>query len=64
MEVKARKSSDFGYPSEFVDNKKQNHIKNCAQYFLLSNNIDNADLRFDVISIENRNGIEWIENAF
>ncbi len=64
VEVKARSSNEFGYPSEFVNTKKQNNIKRCAEYFLIKNNIDDIYLRFDVIAVSGSKDIEWIENAF
>jgi len=66
VEVKARTSKDYGYPSEFVDDKKRRNIKKCASYYMLQNNlnINEENVRFDVIAIENRDSVEWIENAF
>jgi putative endonuclease len=64
VEVKARSSNDYGHPLEFVDRKKQNNIKNCAEYYLMKNKIDDKYLRFDVVSMQNESTIDWIENAF
>jgi len=66
VEVKARASKSYGYPSEFVDNKKQRNVKKCASYFMLQSdlNINEENVRFDVIAIENRDSVEWIKNAF
>ncbi len=64
VEVKARQNSDFGYPLEFVDKRKQLRIISCAKYFLMKNKqFDEYNIRFDVIGIENDN-IEVVENAF
>ncbi len=63
VEVKARSSDDYGYPSEFVTPRKRKHLRECARYFLLSNGLDNVDIRFDVVGITGKN-VEWIENAF
>ncbi len=64
VEVKARRSADFGDPLEFVDLKKQTHIIRCARFFLTTMQLEDVDVRFDVIGITGKNDIEWIENAF
>ncbi len=64
VEVKARHSDDFGFPSEFVDSKKQANIRKCAEYYLLKNEYSDKFIRFDVISIQKNEVVEWIDNAF
>lgn len=65
IEVKARKNSDFGYPREFVDNRKIKKIQEVAQMYMLENNISNIAFRFDVIEILFKtNSITHLENAF
>ncbi len=48
VEVKTRKSNTYGEPSEYVNAKKQAHIKNTAMVYMKS--ID-MDVRFDVIEV-------------
>ncbi len=62
-EVKFRSSSQYGYPSEAVNRRKQITIKKVAQYYLLSHHINDAFIRFDVISILG-DRLEYIPNAF
>ena len=50
-EVKTRSNQKFGYPIEAVDNNKQRHIWNAAEYYLYKNNLINTYVRFDVIEI-------------
>ena len=50
VEVKTRKSVDFGTPGEFVDYRKQEKIKMVAQEFLRTYDKD-TDIRFDVIEV-------------
>ncbi len=69
VEVKTRKNSNFGSPSEYVDFRKQNKIRKTALCYI--NSID-TDMRFDVIEvfydvIQGKNCVEkinHIENAF
>ena len=64
IEVKYRKNSHFGSPSEMVTNQKQKRIIRSAQYYLQRNpKLSNKACRFDVISIQ-QSDIEWIKNAF
>ena len=48
VEVKTRKSADFGTPGEFVDYRKQEKIAATALYYLGNND---TDMRFDVIEV-------------
>lgn len=68
VEVKTRKSTDFGLPEESVTPSKQKQIKKIAQGFLLRNNLQDAECRFDVISIhldqDQGYRIRHIQNAF
>lgn len=69
VEVKTRKSSDFGQPSEYVNLRKQIRIKKASAVYI---DIENNDIRFDVIEVfySERGGnlvlnsINHIENAF
>lgn len=64
IEVKFRKSSDFGQPFETVTYKKQQKIIRTAQSYLQKQpKLANKACRFDVISIHNQD-INWIQNAF
>lgn len=47
-EVKTRKSSEFGAPSEFVDFRKQEKIMKTALYYTMR---DDIEMRFDVIEV-------------
>jgi len=51
VEVKTRTSLEFGNPSEAVNQIKKEHILKTAKYFLYSNNINECNLRFDVIEV-------------
>ncbi len=68
VEVKARKTSIFGEPCEFVDTKKQQRIIKTAYKYLEENSLD-SPIRFDVCEIIHENAdkiksINYIEGAF
>ncbi len=62
VEVKYRKTKDFGTPAEFVTKSKQKKVIKTALCYIKQNKIK-ADIRFDVISIC-QTEIEHIKNAF
>ena len=68
VEVKTRKSIDFGLPEESVTSSKQEQIKKIAQGFLTKNNLNETECRFDVVSLIFDEGkgfsIRHIQNAF
>ena len=73
VEVKTRSEGSLFSPREAVDCFKQNRCIKTAQFFMLSNNTESFQPRFDVSEIivkkDNRNKLsvcrhEYIENAF
>lgn len=65
IEVKSRSSRKYGLACEAVDIRKMRKIISVAKYYLLINNIKNAEIRFDVIEIYfNEEKINYIKNAF
>lgn len=68
VEVKLRSRIDFGTPGEFVVRRKQEKIRRCAQYWLLTHRLPlDSDLHFDVIAIhDSRSGVmlEYLPDAF
>lgn len=63
IEVKYRKSADFGYPSEAVNDRKQQKIRKTAEYYLYRHNLFSVPARFDVVEILGKK-IRVIKNAF
>ncbi len=51
VEVKTRRSTDYGFPEESVTPSKQQQIRKIAQGFLVKNNLQDVECRFDVISL-------------
>lgn len=65
VEVKTRKNSKYGYPEEFVTNKKIEKIASTAYSWLNKNNKIDDFWRIDIIAIElnyNPPKIEHLEN--
>ena len=65
IEVKYRKDTDCGYPSEAVTVRKQERIIKTAMKYMTEKGIENP--RFDVAEIIERDGkkyIRYTENAF
>lgn len=51
VEVKARRSTNFGYPVEAITKIKQKHIYNTARHYLVSSKIRYSDIRIDAIEV-------------
>ncbi|MCI8555917.1 MAG: YraN family protein [Clostridia bacterium] len=64
VEVKQRETLAFGRPSEAVNEQKRFKIKNTASLYLLQNDLQNSQVRFDVIEILGEDYLNHIENAF
>lgn len=66
VEVKMRKSNDFGGALASITHAKQQKIKKTATVYLLNNNYyDKYPMRFDVITIQGiPPKIDWLKNAF
>ena len=52
VEVKARRSHDFGLPEEAVTPAKRRKIRKVAEGFIYINNLTDYEARFDVIAID------------
>jgi putative endonuclease len=68
VEVRRRKSTDYGSPLETVSAAKQRKVIAAAQHFIASQKISSRQaLRFDVVGIVSDGAgdtIEWVRNAF
>lgn len=52
VEVKARRSSDFGYPEESVTQKKLEKIAGVGEFYLKQKGWERRPFRIDVVAIE------------
>lgn len=65
FEVKYRKNSRHGHPTETITSGQQQRIRRCAEVFLQKYpKYQNRDCRFDVIGMIAEQAPEWIQNAF
>jgi putative endonuclease len=51
IEVKSRKSLEYGEPEYAITPAKAKQLKRMANYYLLDNHVKNIDCRLDVITI-------------
>ena len=65
IEVKSRKSYEYGLPEEYVDRRKQEKLITTSYLYSIAKKSTIADRRFDVISV-NLQDLECsvIKNAF
>ena len=63
VEVKSALSRQFGHPVERVDQKKVHNLSVCAQQYVIANELDDVDLRFDVVTFSNGQ-LEHFPDAF
>ena len=68
IEIRYRKSTDYGAALETVDSNKQHRIIQTAQYFLLNHpQYEKLDARFDLVALTGdlkKPAIEWFKAAF
>ena len=68
VEVRYRRSNDYGTPAETVNAAKQSRLRASAQHYLqMHTSLSNRPCRFDIVGFTNSiddKGISWIQNAF
>jgi len=67
VEVRCKRTANFGTPAESVTPAKQRKIAQTAQHYLDEHKIKDVDCRFDVVEVMPRDGklvAEVITNAF
>ena len=67
IEVKTRKSENYGEPEFALTKGKQKQIIRTAEGFLFERDVNDTECRFDVVAIQFENGepvINHIEHAF
>lgn len=64
IEVKTRRTSSFGIPSEAVNYRKQQKIRCVAQLYLSKTGNMNKCIRFDVVEVlmDSKNGISQVKS--
>ena len=64
IEVKYRRNLEYGYPREAVTRSKQKRITKTALWYLKEKQIDDFNIRFDVIEIYYQDDGELVINHF
>ena len=52
IEVKARKSNQYGEPIDAINENKIKHLKSAIKYYLYINKLENKFIRIDVIEVK------------
>jgi len=63
VEVKYRRSTQYGLPREAVGFRKQEKIRKTATHYIYRHNLHERDFRFDVVEVLG-GFVEHIEDAF
>jgi putative endonuclease len=63
VEVRFRKTDQYGSALESVTRVKQSRIIAATHHYLASRKTD-SPVRFDVIAISGNGNIDWVQNAF
>lgn len=51
IEIKSRSNIEYGLPSEAITKQKIKHLKKSIEYFLYTRNLENENIRLDVIEV-------------
>ena len=63
VEVRLRKTNDFGTPADTIDEKKQRKIINTAKLYAVKNKIYDTPMRFDAVLINAQTDGEKLINT-
>ncbi len=65
VEVRYRRQTRFGSAAESVDRHKQSRLIACAHHYLQTHpHAAGMPCRFDVVTINGGDSLDWIRNAF
>ena len=67
VEVKTRRSADFGLPEESITKRKKARLGRLASWYLSQHSISESEVRFDVLAVQlggEHPEIRLIQNAF
>lgn len=56
IEIKSRTSTEYGLPSEAVTKRKLEHMIKTIKYYLYIRNLENENIRIDVIEVYVKEG--------
>lgn len=64
VEVRFRKSEQFGGALASITGPKQARIVAATQHYVIINKLSHSSIRFDVVALSGNGDINWIKNAF
>lgn len=64
VEVRYRKSAQFGGALASITAQKQARIVAATQHYVIIHGLSHCAIRFDVVAISGDNRLDWIKNAF
>ncbi|MBS4051376.1 MAG: YraN family protein [Methylomonas sp.] len=64
VEVRYRKSEQFGGALASITRQKQARIVAATQHYVIINKLSHCAIRFDVVALSGDSRINWIKNAF
>lgn len=64
VEVRFRKSEQFGGALASITPQKQARIVAATQHYVIINHMSHCAIRFDVVAIAGDGNVHWIKNAF
>lgn len=64
VEVRYRKSEQFGGALASITRQKQARIIAATQHYVIINRLSHLAIRFDVVALSGDGNIKWIKNAF
>lgn len=64
VEVRYRKSEQFGGALASITRQKQARIVAATQHYVIINRLSHLAIRFDVVALSGDGRINWIKNAF
>lgn len=64
IEVRYRKSAQFGGALASITRQKQSRIIAATQHYVIINRLSHLPIRFDVVALSGDGSIHWIKNAF
>ena len=64
VEVRYRKSNQYGGALASITSQKQQRIIAAAQHYVIIKQFTHLPLRFDVVALSGGNTLQWIKDAF
>lgn len=63
VEVKRSLTEKYGHPATWIDQSKQEKLREAARLYIDKHQVSGLDIRFDVVTVD-KGEIEYFQNAF